>query len=155
MAEASSSKTVTVSIDSDEFKDLLQDSVKTLFADMDQKLLEAQAEIKELMKATIVYLSEAKCTLAKVETSHKKDGAELILAQEHQLYLQNKVLQDLIWNNNFKPKFLPEFNIMFLFALERVYAEERPFLHERMEAVKAFLTVSKTGSSSIHGTDIH
>ncbi|GKF07934.1 microtubule-associated protein 70-2-like protein, partial [Tanacetum coccineum] len=55
MAEASSSKTVTVSIDSDEFKDLLQDSVKVKLErlenevrDKDQKLSEAQAGIKEL-----------------------------------------------------------------------------------------------------------
>nr|GEX44975.1 peptidyl-prolyl cis-trans isomerase FKBP16-4, chloroplastic [Tanacetum cinerariifolium] len=45
MAEGSSFKIVMVSIDSNEFKDLLQ----TLLADNDQKLLEAQAEIKELI----------------------------------------------------------------------------------------------------------
>nr|GEV63249.1 hypothetical protein [Tanacetum cinerariifolium] len=45
MAEGSSFKIVMVSIDSDEFKDLLQ----TLLADKDQKLLKAQAEIKELI----------------------------------------------------------------------------------------------------------
>ncbi|GKE46144.1 microtubule-associated protein 70-2, partial [Tanacetum coccineum] len=125
------------------FKDLLQDSVKVKLErlenevrDKDQKLSEAQAEIKELRlsqqlmekdieqlvnllgysklekelkltdsllqrknrelkscdlerKATILYLSEAKCTLAKVETAHKKDNAELILAREQIVKLQN------------------------------------------------------------------
>nr|GFA67381.1 hypothetical protein [Tanacetum cinerariifolium] len=49
MAEGISFKIVMVSIDSDEFKDLLQVSVKILLANKDQKLMEAQAEIKELI----------------------------------------------------------------------------------------------------------
>ncbi|GJV10655.1 phospholipid:diacylglycerol acyltransferase 1-like protein [Tanacetum coccineum] len=49
MAKRSSFKTFMVSIDSNEFNNLLQDSVKTLLANKDQKLLEAQAEIKELI----------------------------------------------------------------------------------------------------------
>nr|GEU67066.1 microtubule-associated protein 70-2-like [Tanacetum cinerariifolium] len=55
VAKASSSKTVTVIIDSDEFKDLLQDSVKVKLErleyevrDKDQKFSKAQAKIKKL-----------------------------------------------------------------------------------------------------------
>ncbi|PWA53289.1 Microtubule-associated protein 70 [Artemisia annua] len=187
MAEASGRKTVTVSIDSDEFKDLLQDSVKVELErlenevrDKDQKLSEAQAEIEELRlsqqlmekdieqltevysklekelkltdsllerknrelkscdlerKATILYLSEAKWTLAKVETAHKKDEAELILAREQIAKLQNdtKELDKLRLSQN-------------VFELNRARYQVAKLHNEKVELDK----LNKSNASMVH-----